>query len=271
MILRTTKAASLHSMQIKVSKYHGTGNDHILVDDRDGALEDLSNEKIKMLCDRKFGIGSDGLILVRDHAEQDLEMIFYNPDASQSFCGNGSRCLMAFCEMEGIVSEEFSFHAIDGSHEGRKEGTEYAIHMHDIPFSKIEEIGNDIFLDTGSPHYVVFVDDLEGIDIIKEAHKIRYNDRFREAGTNVNFVVMGEGQASVRTYERGVEDETLSCGTGVTAVALAVAYKGRANNECRIHTKGGELKVRFQKDDIGFNNIWMVGPAVHVFDATIEI
>lgn len=271
MKFQSTKAASLHPMRIKVSKYHGTGNDHILVDDRDGVLKDLSEEQIKALCDRKFGIGSDGLILVRGHAEQDIEMVFYNPDASQSFCGNGSRCLMAFCEKEGIIEGAFSFQAIDGVHQARIEDQQYAIQMHDIPFAMIEEIGDDLFLDTGSPHYIVFVDDLEDLDIIAEAHKIRYNDRFREVGTNVNFVVMGEGQATVRTYERGVENETLSCGTGVTAVALAVAHKGMAVNECKIHTRGGELKVRFQKDENGFKDIWMVGPAVHVFDAIIEI
>ena len=258
-------------MQIKVSKYHGTGNDHILVDDRQGVLNDLSAGTIKSLCDRKFGVGSDGLILVREHTEQDLEMVFYNPDASQSFCGNGSRCLMAFCEKEGIIEGAFSFQAIDGVHQARKEDQQYAIHMHDIYFSKIEEIGDDLFLDTGSPHYIVFVDDLDDIDIITEAHKIRYNDRFREVGTNVNFVVMREGQASVRTYERGVENETLSCGTGVTAVALAVAYMGRALNNCNIFTRGGELNVHFNKNANGFNDIWMVGPAVHVFDAIIEI
>lgn len=258
-------------MKLRVSKFHGTGNDHLLVDDRNGALEHITPEQVRFLCDRKYGIGSDGLILLRDHDTADLEMVFYNPDASQSFCGNGSRCLMAFCEQLDIPINDTSFMAIDGIHKGRKEAEGYAIKMRDVPIASIESVDDARYLDTGSPHYVSFVEELEGLDIIARAHEVRYNERFEEQGTNVNFVIASRNEAWVRTYERGVENETLSCGTGVTAVALAVASKGLANEMCRIHTQGGELEVRFQRTENGFEDVWMSGPAIHVFDAEIEI
>ena len=258
-------------MKLQLSKYHGTGNDHILVDDRSGALMDLGTSTIKKLCDRKFGIGSDGLILVRQHETADVEMVFYNPDGSQSFCGNGSRCLMAYCESLGISKGTLSFHAIDGFHQGKVENGHYSIEMNDVLLDGIEHIGDDIFIDTGSPHYIVFVENVDDVDLVNEAGKIRYSERFKEKGTNVNFVEMRGGSAKVRTYERGVEGETLSCGTGVTAVTLALAVTGKVQDVCHINTPGGDLKVRFSKGENTFQDIWMTGPAVHVFDAEIEI
>lgn len=258
-------------MRLQISKYHGTGNDHILIDDREGLLHDITDEHVRQLCHRKFGIGSDGLILLRTHDVADVDMVFYNPDASQSFCGNGSRCLLAFCEKLGIPVDDISFNAIDAIHTGRKQDNSYAINMGAMAFSSIESIGNDLFLDTGSPHYVVFEPQVEDLDLVPMARAIRYNERFKSRGTNVNFVQVEKGLARVRTYERGVEDETLSCGTGVTAVALAVASKGMANDLCKVETPGGALEVRFTRTEQGFEDVWMIGPAVHVFDAEIEL
>ncbi len=256
-------------MKIDFFKYQGTGNDFIMIDDRANKLE-FSDREIQQLCDRRFGIGADGLILIRDHVNADFEMVYYNSDGSQSFCGNGSRCALAFAKELGIFQTQASFIAIDGMHVGKANKETYATKMGDV--SVVESINGDYFVQTGSPHYIRWENDLDQLEIITAAHEIRYSDRFKQEGTNVNFVQdLPNGQLRVRTYERGVEDETLSCGTGVTAVAIANAIKKDASvKETRLKVQGGELTISFDRDENTFTNIWLVGPAKFVFSGTID-
>lgn len=256
-------------MRIDFFKYQGTGNDFIMIDDRNAQLQ-FSSADIQQLCNRKFGIGADGIILLRNHAEVDFEMVYYNSDGSQSFCGNGSRCALAFAKYLGIFDVEATFIAIDGKHNGKAENDIYATKMGDV--SEVE-VGNGFyFVHTGSPHYMVWKDELDQFDIIKEAREIRYNNRFKQEGTNVNFVQdLPNNQLRVRTYERGVEDETLSCGTGVTAVAIANAIrKDSATKETLLKVEGGELTIRFDRTENTFTNIWLIGPAEFVFKGSID-
>ena len=258
-------------MEIDFFKYQGTGNDFIIIDDRDERTE-LSKLQIGMLCDRKTGIGADGLILLRSHAELDFEMIYFNADGSQSFCGNGSRCSIAFADKLHMISSQITFKAIDGIHEGKLENGLVAVKMKDV--AAIASRGHDLFVDTGSPHYIRWVDGVEQIDVDLEGKLIRNNEEFRKKGTNVNFAKIEQNHIRMRTYERGVEGETLSCGTGATAVALAgsVHKRQHGKQEETILTNGGELKVRFEaKEDGSFQNIWLVGPAKMVFQGKIYI
>lgn len=255
-------------MQQRFYKYQGTGNDFILIDNRNGSRR-LENDTIRHLCDRKFGIGSDGLILLESDADSDFYMNFYNPDASRSFCGNGSRCAVSFARYLGISGDQGRFRAIDGVHEFAADDNSVRIHMKDV--SGAEDADAGLILDTGSPHYIVFVEDPEKIDLISEAKKIRYSDRFREKGINVNFVAESGNGIRMRTYERGVEDETLSCGTGVTAAAIAFASKKPGQSVIPVITRGGHLEVRLQASDNQFTNIWLCGPAKFVFEGTIEL
>lgn len=258
-------------MEIDFFKYQGTGNDFIMIDDRQETTE-LSDLQIQMLCDRKTGIGADGLILLRTHQEQDFEMVYFNSDASKSFCGNGSRCAVAFADKLHMISNNSTFVAIDGVHQGKLENSLIAIQMNDV--LKIEEKGRDLFMDTGSPHYIKWVEDIDNIDVQLEGRSIRYNDEYAKTGTNVNFVSIVSNRLKIRTYEKGVEGETLSCGTGATAAALAASAinKKYGKQEQSLMTKGGELKIRFEAFEDGtFRNIWLVGPAVMVFQGKIYI
>ena len=245
-------------------KYQGTGNDFIMIDDRDEdfPMDDL--DLVREVCDRKFGVGADGLILIRNHTEADFEMIYYNSDGSQSLCGNGSRCAVMFASKLGIIKESTTFLAIDGLHEGFLQGDNVHIRMGDV--TDVQQLEEDMFINTGSPHFIRFVRDVGEYPVRKEGSEIRYSDNYREVGTNVNFVETLEGnKVSVRTYERGVEDETLSCGTGVTAVSLAMATKGFVS-PVSIETPGGNLQVSFDYDGKqGFTNIYLIGPAEFVF------
>lgn len=256
-------------MQLKFYKYQGTGNDFVMIDDRENRHH-LTAQQIQGLCDRRFGIGADGVILIRNHDSVDFEMVYYNSDGSQSFCGNGSRCALAFAEFLGIYQHQATFIAIDGEHIGKSENQQYYTKMGDV--SEVE-IGEEyMFINTGSPHYVIWKEDLNNFDIVKDARAIRYNDRFKAEGTNVNFVKELPEGVQVRTYERGVEDETLSCGTGVTAVTLAQAMKyDLSASELKIKVEGGELKVSFERDGNLFKNIWLIGPAEFVFKGTIDL
>lgn len=256
------------------SKYHGTGNDFILMDGRAADFK-LDTQEIVRLCDRHFGIGSDGLIILRNHATEDFYMDFYNPDGSQSFCGNGSRCAVAFARSLGVVTNHGVFAAIDGNHpfvvhESMMTGAlEIRIHMREV--SGIEHAGADCIVQTGSPHYIVPVSDLEQLDIVPAAHAIRYGERFKQQGINVNFVRYGTGELWMRTYERGVEAETLSCGTGVTAAALSLAERDADVNSIEVHTRGGSLQVKFERTaEGGFEDVWLCGPAEWVFTGEIE-
>lgn len=260
-------------MEITFYKYQGTGNDFIMIDNRGGKIS-LSREQVSFLCHRRLGIGADGLILLELEPGFDFRMVYYNSDGNKSsMCGNGGRCITAFAKQLGLISDKARFSATDGPHEATIDaaGT-VSLKMQDV---KSLEIGEDyFFLNTGSPHYVRFVKDLDAFDVSGEGRAIRNNERFHEEGTNVNFMEKKDEDLFVRTYERGVEDETFSCGTGVTAAALVAAVTGLATgrNNCRIRTKGGMLDVSYEKVlEQTFYNIWLKGPALKVFHGSITI
>jgi diaminopimelate epimerase len=260
-------------MQVNFRKYHGTGNDFILIDNRNGGAH-LLPEQIYHLCHRRFGIGADGLMLLESEPGVDFRMVYYNSDGNQSsMCGNGGRAITIFAKDLGIVQHKARFTAIDGLHEALidKENN-VSLKMQDV---KQIEIGTDsCFLNTGSPHFVKIVKDVEHYDIVGEGKKIRFSERFREEGTNVNFIEKVDDHLFVRTYERGVEDETYSCGTGVTAAALVASIKGISTerNNCSIKTLGGTLDVSFEKVlEQNFYNIWLKGPAIFVFEGLVNI
>lgn len=255
-------------------KYQGAGNDFVLIDNRDGSFDGSQRDYIEHLCDRRFGIGADGLMLLQRADGYDFEMVYFNADGLLgSMCGNGGRCIVAFARDLGLIRDTTRFIAVDGPHEAtlHQDGKWISLKMADV--KKIEQVGHDFVLNTGSPHYVKVVQDLQDLDVYTEGRAIRYNDEYKSEGINVNFVeVQVEGYA-VRTYERGVEDETLACGTGVTAVALAMAYKKRQEGyiETPIKAKGGDLRIRFRHIDGNFDQIFLEGPAARVFEGHIVL
>ncbi len=259
-------------MKIPFTKYQGTGNDFVIIDNRNPHyLTRKDTEIIKRLCDRKFGIGADGLILLQALEAYDFEMVYFNADGREStMCGNGGRCVTAFAKKIGVIDQEATFLAIDGPHQIKIDANNWVqLHMKDV--DKIE-IGEDYFImDTGSPHYVVFVEDISDLNIVELGQSIRYSERFRKEGINVNFVEQKKEGIEVATYERGVEDETLSCGTGVTAASLAYAIQQNSQKEIPVLTKGGQLSVRFEKEGNQFKNIWLCGPAQAVFEGIVQI
>lgn len=254
-------------MILSFAKYHGTGNDFVLIDDRSKTFPVDNAELIAQLCDRRFGIGADGLMLLRKHATLDFEMLYFNADGNRgSMCGNGGRCISRFASDIGAVSgNHIHFMASDGPHEAIISPATIKLKMTDV--HEIEAGEGYFYLNTGSPHYVKFELNVPELDVYSKGRKIRYNERFAKEGTNVNFVEAGPDGIFVRTYERGVEDETYSCGTGVTASALVASLIGvaGASKSCSVTTKGGDLLVHFEKDGEGFKNIWLEGPAVFVF------
>ncbi len=252
-------------------KYHGTGNDFILFDNREGKIH-LTTAQIKHLCDRRFGIGADGLMLLESLKDYDFKMVYYNSDGNEStMCGNGGRCLVAFAKKLNIITTETEFEAIDGLHHATFTENGIRLKMNDV--DGIEKIGNDFFLETGSPHYVKYVNNLHTIDVFLEGRAIRYNNRFSEKGTNVNFIEKIGDSLHIRTYERGVENETLSCGTGTVAAAI-ISSLGTSDEykDVRFQTKGGPLKVSFIKsNEFQFKQVWLEGPAQLVFEGKIDI
>jgi diaminopimelate epimerase len=265
-------------MLVNFSKYEGTGNDFIIIDNRNKMFDDKNFSLIQKLCHRRFGIGADGLLLLNASEKYNYNMQYFNADGNPgSMCGNGGRCLVAFAKRLGLINEGAIFDAIDGIHFSRIEkydeknfNATVNLKMNNV---KNIESGNDYsFLNTGSPHYVKFRDDLDKVDIIAEGRKIRYSDRFRDDGTNVNFISIKNKHIYIRTYERGVEDETLSCGTGAVAAVLAAADRGLLNekNKASLITKGGNLSVSFEKTTDGFENIFLLGAATFVFDGEIS-
>ncbi len=257
-------------MEISFYKYQGTGNDFVMIDDRINSFPHHDLAFVQKLCDRKFGIGADGLILIRDKGDFDFEMVYFNADGSQSMCGNGARCAVAFARFLGIIDHNTNFLAIDGGHQAIV--AEDWIELQMLPVPSIATAGQDYFVNTGSPHHVKFVENVTGYPVFEEGKEIRYSKEYSPKGTNVNFVTpLGEDEIHVRTYERGVENETLSCGTGVTACALVYGYRNQLD-EVKIHTPGGKLKVKFtQSADGSFRDIWLIGPAVQVFKGRIEV
>ena len=255
-------------------KFHGTGNDFIMIDNRESIFPKNDTNLINKLCHRRFGIGADGLILLEnaDDKEDDFKMVYFNADGNQSsMCGNGGRCLVAFAKFLGIIEDKASFIAIDGKHFSLIKDGEVSLQMQDVDASDLNE--NALFLDTGSPHHIEFTDEVGDIDVKKQGAKVRYSLNYEYyGGTNVNYVQQeGEKDFLVRTYERGVEDETFSCGTGVTAVALAVHALGKTPaREINLKTRGGDLRVSFQEKEAQYFNIWLTGPAEYVFRGEIE-
>ena len=258
-------------MKLNFFKYQGTGNDFILVDNRKEGFNHRDSKLIKKLCDRRFGIGADGFILLENHDSYDFQMVYYNSDGKQSsMCGNGGRCIVQFAQDLGVIKKETTFYAIDGEHDAYiKNGL---VHLKMIDVEKIEQKKGEFYLNTGSPHYVKFVKDVKEYPVFEKGKKIRYNDRFKKKGTNVNFVEKtGKNKIFVRTYERGVENETYSCGTGVTAAAIAASLSGMANS-VQILTLGGALCVSFnQKEKNKFTDIFLIGPAERVYKGTVDI
>ncbi len=259
-------------MELNFFKYQGTGNDFIIVDNRTAAVE-LSKQQISHLCDRRFGIGADGLMLLNTKDGYDFEMKYYNSDGNESsMCGNGGRCLVKFAYNVGIHKDNYSFTAIDGEHEAniRDNGWVY-LKMKDV--KRIVRKHSDSLLDTGSPHYVKNVVGVGNFDVLNTGKEIRYSNEFAKEGINVNFVEeLNDKQIFVRTYERGVEGETLSCGTGVTAAALVFAHNDNGFNRVEVKTLGGKLAVEFDRTgEDAFENIWLCGPAEFVFMGDIEL
>lgn len=258
-------------MKLQFFKYQGTGNDFVMIDNRKSIFDKKDTKKIAFLCDRRFGIGADGLILLENHPTLDFKMVYYNSDGNPStMCGNGGRCITAFAKHLGIIDNEASFEAVDGSHHSFIEEDIVKLQMQNV--ENIEDHKGHVFLDTGSPHHVQLEHNLETLDIKHIGSKIRYGSPYNEIGANVNFVKKNSNHNfAVRTYERGVENETLSCGTGVTAVALAMHFLGETkNNLVSLQTPGGNLKVSFEKQQNGYTNIWLIGPAVMVYKGEIE-
>lgn len=256
---------------INFYKYQGAGNDFIIIDNRSQQFKGDKVEGAKKWCDRRFGIGSDGLIFIENSTEADFEMDFYNPDGSKSFCGNGSRCAVAFAKRLGIIQDSTEFMAIDGKHDAIFVGDQVKIAMHQ--YGGIELIGNDHFIETGSPHYIAYRSD-NATDIVEFGKEIRYSDRFKEKGTNVNIIrELEPNHIQVRTYERGVEAETFACGTGATACGLSYAFKhGMDKGVVAVDVKGGHLKIHYQQlnESDRFSHIWLEGPAEFVFKGEIN-
>jgi diaminopimelate epimerase len=253
-------------------KYEGTGNDFILIDNREGKYS-LTTEQVNKLCNRRFGIGADGLMLLNKKEGFDFEMKYYNSDGRESsMCGNGSRCIVKFADKMGIKKSKYHFIAPDGEHEAEIDlnGT-VRVKMKDVDSIKVEP--DYYLLNTGSPHYVTYVKDVKQQKVVAEGRAIRNKPEYKEEGINVNFIEnIDNDTIYVRTYERGVEDETLSCGTGVTASALVAAHNDNGFNQVEVVTQGGELSVEFDKiNDNRFENIWLSGPAKFVFKGEVEI
>jgi diaminopimelate epimerase len=259
-------------MKLHIYKYQGTGNDFILLDNREGAIS-LSDEQVAHLCDRKFGIGADGLMLLELTPGVDFRMVYYNADGSEStMCGNGGRCITAFARRLDMVDRKASFVAIDGPHEATvNEDETISLRMQDV--AEINFYEDHSILNTGSPHYIHWVAEAAAVAVFDEGRRIRNLAPFSPKGINVNFVQrLADDQLYVRTYERGVEDETLSCGTGVTAAAIAAAGDATGTFKTGIRTPGGTLTVSFKKDTArSATDVILTGPAQFVFEATIEL
>jgi diaminopimelate epimerase len=261
-------------MNIPFFKYQGTGNDFILIDNRSKAYSSLSRKEIERICDRRFSIGADGLMMLNHKDGFDFEMKYFNADGNPgSMCGNGGRCIVRFAYDLGIHKESYRFLASDGEHVAEMDiiGDIVNLKMKDVQ-GFIEEDGHFI-VDTGSPHYVKFVTDVNDVDVVKEGTEIRYSEPFTKEGINVNFVEeKGEDELFVRTYERGVEDETFSCGTGVTASALVCHHNDVGYNEINVITKGGNLIVKYERSfENSYSQIWLCGPAAKSFEGKVEV
>lgn len=263
----------MHTMKIQFYKYQGTGNDFVILDNRTGQYNDLTRKQVEKICHRRFGVGADGLMLLNQKEGYDFEMIYYNADGNPStMCGNGGRCLVKFAYDKGIHKFTYKFTAVDGEHEAEIDNdNSIRLKMQDV--SNVEEHSGYAVLNTGSPHYVKYSNNVDETDVYETGRAIRNSSKYVKEGINVNFVEStGEDSIYVRTYERGVEDETLSCGTGVTAASLMSAHNERGFNRVEVKTPGGYLSVEFNKvSDKEFIDIWLCGPATFVYNGEIEI
>lgn len=255
-------------------KYQGAGNDFVIIDNRNGLFDSGNVDLVEHLCDRRFGIGADGLMLLQDVADHDFEMVYFNADGRQgSMCGNGGRCIVAFARDLKIIDREADFLAVDGVHHAQVHGQAgwISLQMNDVDL--IEQDGDAYILNTGSPHYVKLVskNTLVNFAVVEEGRKIRYSHAYRDGGINVNFVEVDGDGYHLRTYERGVEDETLACGTGATAAALAMAWHNGADGvfQTPIRVQGGNLTIRFVKEGMRFTRVFLEGPATFVFKGEI--
>lgn len=259
---------------IEFFKYQGAGNDFVIIDNRDKSFDGSDTSKVEFLCDRRFGLGADGLMLLENHSKYAFTMRYFNSDGKEaSMCGNGGRCIVAFAVHQNIVPKNtiFSFMAVDGLHEASYDNGIVSLKMIDV--DQVELTDNYTFLNTGSPHYVQFHPSVDELNIVDLGSKARYAEQFKPDGTNANFVhFMKDNHIKVRTYERGVEDETLACGTGVVASAISAHIKHPNFNNFEVDVLGGHLRVHFEtKDSKHFTNIWLVGPATYVFKGSIEL
>ncbi|MES2456623.1 MAG: diaminopimelate epimerase [Bacteroidota bacterium] len=261
-------------MDIQFFKYQGTGNDFILIDHRGSPLQDINYDMIKTLCDRRFGIGGDGLMFLTTHESYDFEMHYFNADGRPgSMCGNGGRCIVAFAKFLGVIDRETKFLAVDGPHYAKISESGEWVDLQMIDIDTINRDGEAYVLNTGSPHYVIEQEDLKSFDVYRTGKAIRNNGTYAEKGINVNFVEDQGDHLFVRTFERGVEDETYACGTGVTAVALAMAqHKQQSGHiETPVKVLGGDLKITFDYDGSRFTDVFLCGPAKQVFEGRLSI
>jgi diaminopimelate epimerase len=257
-------------MRLPFYKYQATGNDFVLVDNRGGDIA-LSINAVQKLCDRKFGIGADGLMLIEQQPEADFKLVYFNSDGSQSLCGNGSRAAVKLAAHLGLFAGAATFMAYDGTHRAELLANgDVRLCLNDV--AQLVALPEGVFVNTGSPHLIKFVQQVHQHPVVTEGRALRHSETFAPGGTNVNFVeVLADHSLSVRTYERGVEDETLSCGTGVAAAAIASSQQD-LTSPVRVHTRGGELSVSFTQLPNGhFTNIYLTGPAQMVFKGEIEI
>lgn len=250
-------------------KYQGAGNDFIMIDDRAGYFG-LNKSQIAKICDRRFGVGADGLILLQKDENTDFRMVYYNADGGEStMCGNGGRCIVAFAKKLGVIGQNTVFMAADGLHEALIEDDLVNLKMTDV--TGISSQGTMHFLNTGSPHHVEFRAEIDSVDVNAEGRKIRNSSTYAPGGTNVNFAQkISENRLKIRTYERGVEAETLACGTGATAAALALMSQNHQQN-VTVEVLGGTLSITAEADGVGFKNIWLKGPAQFVFKGEITL
>lgn len=256
-------------MQIEFHKYQGTGNDFVILDNRSGIYNSISHDQVKDICHRHFGVGADGLMLLQEKDGYDFEMVYYNADGHLgSMCGNGGRCIVQFAYNLGIKKSNYHFIATDGPHDAEITDGIIKLKMKDV--NEVSNRRHHFILNTGSPHYIKIVPDVNDINVYEEGKDIRYSNEFKEKGINVNFVEQLDGDSIfVRTYERGVENETMSCGTGVTAASLISAHNDYGFNHVDVKTHGGNLYVEFDKtSEHSFENIWLCGPAEFVFKGT---
>jgi len=261
-------------MKLNFFKYQGAGNDFIMVDNRDLSFNHHQPKLLEQICNRRFGIGGDGIMFVEPAEGFDFKMVYYNSDGQpSSMCGNGGRCIVAFAKQLGIMDTETNFVAVDGPHYAKISDSGDWVSLQMIDVDVIKRDGDDYVINTGSPHYIKFDLAIADKNVFEEGKAIRYNDTYKKEGININFVEDKIDHLFVRTYERGVEDETYACGTGVTAVALANAIEKKqiGKIETPIKVLGGELNIRFDYDGKKFTNIFLEGPAKMVFEGEMEI